>query len=131
MIRIRRLDHSWISPAEWIMTTTDRATTILADLIALPTVNPMGRPYNEALPVERLVIEYLEELFTPFGVQMERQLCSAIHESLLLTIPGDTDAPGTFLESHIDTVPADDWFDRAFIPRVSEGHVFGRGACDD
>jgi acetylornithine deacetylase len=109
----------------------DEATRLVSDLIALPTVNPMGRGYSGAVPVERPVVEYLERLFTPYGVEMERQTCSPIHESLLIVVPGKTDGPATLFESHADTVPADDWPDRAFTPRVREGHVVGRGACDD
>jgi acetylornithine deacetylase len=104
---------------------------ILSDLIALPTVNPMGRPYHGDSPIERPVIEYLEQLFAPFGLEIHRDRCSAIHESLLITIPGRTDAAGTLLEAHIDTVPADDWLEHAFRPRVEGSLVFGRGACDD
>ena len=111
--------------------TDDDARRLVSDLIARPTVNPMGRPYAGALPVERPVVEYLERLFAPFGVQMQRQTCSPIHESLLIIVPGTTDGPATLFESHADTVPADDWPDRAFTPRVHDGHVIGRGACDD
>ena len=109
----------------------DRATKLLSDLIALPTVNPMGRPYNGESPVERPVIEYLERLFSPFGLEMRRDRCSPIHESLLIAILGRTEGPGTLLEAHIDTVPADDWLDRAFQPRREGDTIFGRGACDD
>lgn len=112
-------------------TQSERAAILLADLIALPTVNPMGRPYGNLLPVERPVIEYLEKLLAPFGVQTERQACSPIHESLLITVPGSTDLPGILFESHIDTVPADDWADRAFTPRIADNKLNGRGACDD
>jgi acetylornithine deacetylase len=108
-----------------------RSLRILGDLIALPTVNPMGRPYNGDAPVERPVIEYLERLFSPFGLKIERDRCSPIHESLLITIPGRTDAAGTLLEAHIDTVPGDDWLEHAFQPRLQGSLVFGRGACDD
>ena len=114
-----------------ISSTADRAEKLLCDLIALPTVNPMGRPHTGSLPIERPVIEYLERLFAPYGVEQRRLSSSPLHESLLVTIPGKTDAPGTLLESHIDTVPAGDWLERAFAPRISEGRVFGRGACDD
>src|SRR5262245_56128034 len=107
------------------------AIKLVSDLIALPTVNPMGRPYSGALPVERPVVAYLEGLFAPYGVAMQRQTCSPIHESLLIIVPGTTDGPVTLFESHADTVPADDWPDRAFTARVEEGHVVGRGACDD
>jgi len=108
-----------------------RCSTVLSDLIALPTVNPMGRPYHGDSPVERPVIEYLERLFSPFGLETLRDQCSPIHESLLITIPGHTGAAGTLLEAHIDTVPADDWLEHAFQPRLQGTLVFGRGACDD
>src|SRR5260221_4399832 len=108
-------------------TITNRAEKLLCDLVALSTVNPMGRSYQADAPVERPVIEYLERLFAPYKVELRRLPSSPIHESLLVTIPGQTEASGTLLESHIDTVPADDWLDRAFVPRVSDGRVFGRG----
>jgi acetylornithine deacetylase len=58
----------------------DEATRLVSDLVALPTVNPMGRPYSGALPVERPVVEYLERLLAPYGVKTERQSCSPIHD---------------------------------------------------
>ncbi len=75
--------------------------------------------------IERPVIEYLEKLFTPFDVEIVRESCSDIHESLLIKVPGRTNNPGILLESHMDTVPADDWSERAFIPRLSEGRILG------
>ena len=109
----------------------DSAERILTDLITLKSVNPMGREYHAALPVERRVVEYLEKLFLPYEVKVERQACSRIHESLLVRIPGREDGPATLLESHMDTVPADEWLDRAFEPRRENGRLYGRGACDD
>ena len=113
------------------MTITERAAAMLTDLIALPTVNPMGRHYEGHLPVERPVVEYLERLFSGLGVEIVRQACSPTHESLLITIPGRSDGPGTLFESHIDTVPADDWPATAFVPRTEGTRIYGRGACDD
>lgn len=104
---------------------------LVCDLVALQTVNPMGRPYDGSVPVERPVVEHLERLFAPFDVQLERQRCSSIHESLLVTVQGRTTGPGTLFESHVDTVPADDWRERAFCPRRDGDRIFGRGACDD
>lgn len=111
----------------------DRARTlqILRDLIALPSVNPMGRPHTGSIPVEKQVLDYLEQLFRPFGVEMQRVPCSPIHESLLVRIPGTCEGPATLLESHADTVPADDWLDTAFTPRLVGDTLYGRGACDD
>jgi acetylornithine deacetylase len=110
---------------------TDGIARLLCDLVALQTVNPMGRPYAVGTPVERPVVEYLERLFSPFDVDCKRLSCSPMHESLLVIVPGAGSGPGTLLEAHIDTVPADDWLERAFEPRLQNGCIYGRGACDD
>lgn len=108
-----------------------RAQEILAELIALPTVNPMGRPCDHPFPIERPLTEYLQRLFQPYRVRIDQEVCSAHHENLAIYIPGRNAAPWTLLESHMDTVPADDWLDRAFRPRLDNGRIYGRGACDD
>jgi acetylornithine deacetylase len=110
---------------------TDSLSRLLCDLVALQTVNPMGQPYTDGTPVERPVAEYIERLFANYDVEISRLPCSPIHESLLVKIPGLSSGPGTLIEAHMDTVPADDWPERAFQPRVHNGAVFGRGACDD
>src|SRR5581483_8854456 len=111
--------------------TKENAARILSDLIALPSVNPMGRPFTGTERVERRVADYIENLFAPYGVPMERDPYSAMHENLLVTVPGRTNGPALLFESHMDTVPADDWPDRAFEPRWEGDTLFGRGACDD
>jgi acetylornithine deacetylase len=91
----------------------------------------MDGDWHGDTPVERPVIEYLEGLFAPYSVAMERLPVSERHESLLITVPGRRDAPALLFESHMDTVPADDWPDRAFVPHIEDGLLYGRGACDD
>jgi acetylornithine deacetylase/succinyl-diaminopimelate desuccinylase-like protein len=108
----------------------ERAARLLSDLVAVRTVNPMGRPYASAEPVERQAVEYIADLFRPYQVEIERLDPSPIHQSLLITVGGRRSGPYTLLESHMDTVPADDWPDSAFLPRLRDGQLFGRGACD-
>lgn len=108
-----------------------RAQQILSDLVAIPSVNPMGREWTGSVPVEREVSRCVEELFTPYGVEITREACSPVHENLLVRVPGRSEGPAVLFESHMDTVPADDWLDRAFVPRVEGDLVYGRGACDD
>lgn len=114
---------SFISP--------ENAARILADLVAIPSVNPMGRDHPGAVPVERGVTEYLERLFAPYGVAMQRQTYGSTHENLLIPVPGRTEGAATLFESHMDTVPAEDWKERAFTPRREGDRLLGRGACDD
>jgi acetylornithine deacetylase len=109
----------------------DEALRVLADLIRFPTVNPMGKPCTSSEPVERRAIEYVAEIFRPYGVEIIQQRCDPRHENLLIKIPGKVKEPFTLLESHVDTVPADDWPQRAFTPIVKGSLIFGRGACDD
>jgi acetylornithine deacetylase/succinyl-diaminopimelate desuccinylase-like protein len=110
---------------------SENAARILADLVAIPSVNPMGRDYDGAMPVERGVTEYLERLFAPYGVAMQRQSYGTTHENLLIALPGRNEGAATLFESHMDTVPAEDWKERAFTPRREGGRLLGRGACDD
>jgi acetylornithine deacetylase len=91
----------------------------------------MGRDLRLTEPVESKILDYIEGLLAPYGVRMTRAPISPIHESLLISLPGRSDLPPTLLESHCDTVPAEDWSDRAFTPRVEGDIVYGRGACDD
>jgi acetylornithine deacetylase len=109
----------------------ERAACLLSDLVAMRTVNPMGRPYTLAEPVERQVVDYIADLFRPYPVEMRRLDPSPIHESLLITVEGRDRRPYTLVEAHMDTVPADDWLECAFLPRLRDGQLFGRGACDD
>lgn len=109
----------------------DAALTMLTDLIAIDSINPMDKPHKGAQPVEHRVCAYLEDVFAQYDVKVERDLYSERHENLMVTIPGArTDAP-TFFEAHADTVPADDWGPESLVPRVEGDMVYGRGACDD
>jgi acetylornithine deacetylase/succinyl-diaminopimelate desuccinylase-like protein len=109
----------------------DDAASLLADLVSRPSVNPMGREHAATEPVERQSLLRIAEVFKPYGVEMAWQTCSPIHESLLITVPGRRRDRITLLESHVDTVPADDWGPAAFQPRREGSLLYGRGACDD
>ncbi len=105
----------------------------LADLVAIPSVNPMGVAHAGPEPVERGVVRFLEAFFADADadVTLTRQRVSDAHENLLIAMPGAHDAPGLLFESHMDTVPAAEWGDAAFQPLVDGRRVVGRGACDD
>ncbi|MBM3494274.1 MAG: M20 family metallopeptidase [Armatimonadetes bacterium] len=107
------------------------AAQMLSDLIAIPSANPMGRPFDGDAPVERGVTEYMERLFVLPNVHCERQAVSAAHENLIVRYPAGADGPRLLFESHMDVVPADEWADRAFVPWREGDLIYGRGACDD
>ena len=102
---------------------------LLQDLVAIPSVNPMGRDLSGPEFLEGRVSDYLEKFFRSLGAEYQR----------IETAPGRAnviarcDAPGAkttvLLDAHQDTVPTDGMCD-PFNPVVRDGKLFGRGSCD-
>ena len=103
----------------------------LQDLLRIESVNPMGRPFTGNQPIERGVIEYIEDWFSKLPVELEREPVNEAHENLIIRVEGKQPGKIDLFECHMDTVPADDWLETAFQPRVENGRVYARGACDD
>ena len=100
---------------------------LLSDLVAIPSVNPMGRTggsYGEG-ELAGYVLDYLR-----------RSGVDAVRDEFLPGRPNvtgriDVGAPATvMLEAHLDTVHAERMEIPPFSPEVREGRLYGRGACD-
>jgi acetylornithine deacetylase ArgE len=110
---------------------SDMTTTLLCDLIRLPSVNPMGRtwPTDEIL-YEHRVTAFLEEFFKARSIAFERQSVAPRRDNIVARV----DSPGakrTFLfEVHQDTVPVEAMTVDPFGGEIRDGRVYGRGACD-
>src|SRR5262249_23437674 len=100
------------------------------DLVALPSVNPMGRPLQGPEFFEHRVTAYLEDFFRALGVPYERQPTAPLRDNIIARC----DVPGArrtlLLEAHQDTVPTDNMTIEPFAARVENGRLYGRGACD-
>lgn len=116
-----------------LATRIQRCADLLAALVAVDTANPMGRSVTRTQPVERPAILAIERLLAPHAdrLMLTRQTCSPLHESLIVAWPGDSSRRPALFESHLDTVPADAWKDRAWTPRIQGDRLCGLGACDD
>jgi acetylornithine deacetylase/succinyl-diaminopimelate desuccinylase-like protein len=105
-------------------------TRLLRDLVALPSVNPMGRPLQGPDIYEYRVTAYLEDFFRALGVAYERQPIAPQRENIVAW----TDSPGAastlMFEAHQDTVPTDNMTIEPFAARIDNGRLYGRGACD-
>ena len=114
-----------------------QATDILCDLIRFRTVA------GDEMPAQEYVREEFSKL--PGQVQMipipeslrdDPDYSHADVEppyegrcNLLYRSPGAGDGRSVILQTHVDVVPADEW-PEAFMPRVEDGKVWGRGAVD-
>jgi acetylornithine deacetylase len=106
----------------------------LAALVALPSVNPMGRAEDGPEFYEYRVTEYLERLLARRGVATERQAIAPLRDNLIARVGGypAPEAGGALVlfEVHQDTVPVDGMTIDPWNPVIRDGRLFGRGACD-
>ena len=110
--------------------TFERARDLLEKLVSFNTINPMGQTYNGPIAVETDANNFVSNRFS--GLEQVRISSGPCHESLLIKLPGDDNKLSPILfESHMDTVPADDWMETALSPRVENDVLYARGACDD
>jgi acetylornithine deacetylase/succinyl-diaminopimelate desuccinylase family protein len=109
-------------------------TQTLSDLVALPSVNPMGKPVNDQVHCEHRVTDYLESLFRSLDVPYERQAVEPLRANIVARIDGQVSPSEggelVLFEAHQDTVPVDGMTIEPFAPVVRDGRLYGRGACD-
>jgi acetylornithine deacetylase/succinyl-diaminopimelate desuccinylase-like protein len=130
-----------------------RTEKLLAELIALPSVNPAFAPQSGAVarPArhfgEKNVADFLASVAARAGLEVELQPVFGVRGHVRALESGDMSPhspidrfniiarllpPGKIrqtilLAPHLDTVGADD---TQFVPRRKDGRLYGRGACD-
>lgn len=106
----------------------------LSDLVAIPSVNPMGRALDGPEFYEEHVTDYLQRLFERMDLPWQRQRVEPRRENIIARLDGDrSPADGgsvIMLEAHQDTVPVDGMTIDPWKPQVRDGRLYGRGACD-
>lgn len=104
--------------------------TILKDLVAIPSVNPMGRDVTGPEFFETRVTEYLCQHLTSRGIPFESIEVAPGRSNVIARI----DSPGSnrtvLLDAHQDTVPVDGMTIPPFDPVEQDGRLYGRGSCD-
>lgn len=105
------------------------AIRLLADLVAIPSMNPMGRDRHGAAYSEESVAAYVEEYLRRHSIDVKKYDVAPHRPNVIGWI--DTGARATILlEAHLDTVHAENMTIDPFNPTVSNGKLYGRGACD-
>src|SRR5260221_2681879 len=105
-------------------------TRLLRDLVALPSVNPMGRDLPAAIALEHRVTDYLEQFFRGLGVPLERQPVAPGRDNIVARLDMLGARRTLVLEAHQDTVPIDQMTIEPFSAHMEGGRLYGRGACD-
>jgi acetylornithine deacetylase len=102
----------------------------LRELVALPSVNPMGRPLQGPDFFEHRMTAYLEEFFRGLGVAYQRQPVAPLRENIVARFESPDARHTIVFEAHQDTVPTDNMTIDPFGARIENGRLYGRGACD-
>ena len=98
---------------------------VLADLVRIPSTNPGAYEGDLA----QRVFEWLD----PTPVEAELVESMPGRPSVGAALEGRGEGPRLILNGHLDTVPIDDeglWTVDPFGAAVSDGYLYGRGACD-
>ena len=106
----------------------------LAELVAIPSVNPMGRSVSGPPFHENRLTDHLEEVFQRLGLSVERQSVAPGRENVIARLDGEVSPEEggrvVLLDAHQDTVPVEGMTIEPFVPTVREGRLYGRGSCD-
>lgn len=108
----------------------DAVTRLLSDLVAIPSVNPMGRPLQGQGFLEGGMSDYLERWFQTLGVAYERRTVSPGRDNLIARYESPRGRKTVLFDAHQDTVPTDGMTIPPFVPEIREGRLYGRGSCD-
>ncbi len=107
-----------------------RAIDLLAEYIAIPSVNPMGRhDIDNSISGESRYAEHVRDQLAKLSVDsllVGRGDRQSVIAQLTVRDPIDT----VLIASHLDTVPIDGMTIAPFDPVVAHDRMQGRGACD-
>ncbi|MCL5670637.1 MAG: M20 family metallopeptidase [Acidobacteria bacterium] len=98
----------------------------LADLIRINSVNPAypnGRP---ELEIQRYILDFFESR----GIEVWKQEVLPDRPNVIALAPGQSKSGKIIFEAHVDTAGVEDMIVPPFEPAVSNGRMYGRGACD-
>jgi acetylornithine deacetylase len=109
-------------------------STALAELVAIPSVNPMGRAATGPEFFEHQLTDYLECLFARLAIPAPRQPIAPLRDNIVARldaeIPPERGGPLLLFEVHQDTVPVTGMTIEPWTPMIRDGRLYGRGACD-
>jgi acetylornithine deacetylase/succinyl-diaminopimelate desuccinylase-like protein len=105
-----------------------RTEKLLAELIALPSVNPGFLPPRHPNAGEKRVSDFLAAVAARAGLEIEFQKVLPGRSNIIARLlPKNKIKQTLLLAPHLDTVGADG---TRFIPQRKNGRLHGRGACD-
>ncbi len=102
---------------------------LLADLVAIPSMNPMGRGRAGKHYEEQALAEFIGSFLRRHDIDVQTQEVAPGRPNVI----GHIDAKALqtlLLEAHLDTAQVEGMTIEPFDPRIRDGRLYGRGSCD-
>ena len=103
---------------------------LLKQLIAIPSVNPMGRAVTGEIYFEGRLTQFLCSYFTELGVEYESIEVVPGRNNVIARTTPKPGVPTILMDVHQDTVPVEGMIVPPFEGTEKDGKIYGRGACD-
>jgi len=104
------------------------AIRLLGDLISINSVNPL---HDTSAKGEKEIALYVKGYLENIGIKSVLQPVLDERPNVIGILEGKAKGKNFVLEAHMDTVKVDNMKIDPFSPKIEEGKMFGRGACDD
>lgn len=105
------------------------ASDLLRELVAIPSMNPMGKVDASGSYCEDALAHFAAQTMKRCGIDVEIYDVEPNRPNVVGYV--DVHAERTLmLEAHLDTVHADGMTIEPFHPKIENGRLYGRGACD-
>ena len=106
----------------------------LSQLVATPSVNPMGRPVSGPEFFEYRMTDWLQAFFDRLSLPWVRQTVEPKRDNIVArldgSVPPSEGGALVLFEAHQDTVPVVGMTIEPWNPIVRGGRLYGRGSCD-
>jgi acetylornithine deacetylase/succinyl-diaminopimelate desuccinylase family protein len=107
----------------------DPVALLLADLVRIPSINPMGRTVSGPEYFEAAVADHVSAFLRRHGIDVQVDQVAPGRPNVTGYV--DVGADHTImLQAHMDTVLAEGMTVDPFGAEVKDGCLYGRGACD-
>ena len=105
------------------------STSLLRELIAIPSVNPFGKDFADDIYGESKLCDFLTDKLSKLG--FATQIYEGIEKRPSFIAYLDLGQKETVaLDAHLDTVSHLEMTIDPFDPVVKNGQLYGRGSCD-
>jgi acetylornithine deacetylase len=106
----------------------ENAVKQVCDMVAIPSVNPMGRPVKGDIYLESQLADFVEGKMKSLGMDVEKYEVMPGRPNVV-GVMQKQGKPILLLDSHLDTVPVEGMAS-PFDPVIKNHQILGRGSCD-